>query len=428
MSESGNDTDHLASIHALPMCCLQSLSIRRKEGSPSLENGLVVYPPSNDDVMALRPAPQEFVESVKSAVELKHFECDFWSLTLSDMKGILSACVSLQVISLSSPPSQTCSLFTVSIDPVHAPGQQPNPILPNLAGKSLPTPSDSPLLSQAPIPLSVEHNIPTPLSTPPAEDSNIPLLREVKKFVRKCPTLDHLEWYGKLGRGSWEVTRPTASAPKPSLNAITVDYNPPRLSEIEYQIMLSEQFLSKLDDRGLSLKEMIRDGHEWTGEQAELVLKTMRASRGERSPADKLPPPPSPTHRKKPLSLLVQKATDVKVIPNHPLTPPMSESTVLSESPTEYGAPLSESVYARVPRQRRPSEPSAKATVQAVKTRTRSATANSSSQNKNGGGEGRGTGGRVNGRGPVHRKSSSTSGANLTLQQQGRGRGEVEFR
>ena len=43
-----------------------------------------------------------------------------------------------------------------------------------------------------------------------APDSTIPASKEIKKFARKLPRLERLEWIGREGKGSWNVFKPSA--------------------------------------------------------------------------------------------------------------------------------------------------------------------------------------------------------------------------
>lgn len=91
-------TDHLSSIHALPLQSLEELSILRRESPPQLEHGKPTYgSQSLDDVLALKAVPEEFVDRIKEARELTKFECDWWSWSVSDLKIVLESCPRLKV-------------------------------------------------------------------------------------------------------------------------------------------------------------------------------------------------------------------------------------------------------------------------------------------------------------------------------------------
>jgi hypothetical protein len=92
-------TDHLSSLHNVPLHSLEEFSIVRREASPKWEDGAV---PSYDfspldEALALKPVPRHFVDSLKEAAELRRFECDWWSWNVSDLKVVLENCPKLEV-------------------------------------------------------------------------------------------------------------------------------------------------------------------------------------------------------------------------------------------------------------------------------------------------------------------------------------------
>lgn len=90
-------TDHLNSLHAVPLEKLLSLSVIRYEAHPRLENGVLSYRHGVDDVLALNPAPSSFVEKMRDGRSLTTFECDFWMWSVADIKVVLNNCPNLQV-------------------------------------------------------------------------------------------------------------------------------------------------------------------------------------------------------------------------------------------------------------------------------------------------------------------------------------------
>lgn len=85
--------------------------------------------------------------------------------------------------------------LSVCINPVHAPGSAPIPLLPVLKS-SLSAPTESPVVkTKAVLPqlldLDQVHALNYATSSM-AEDPSMPLLREIKRFARKCPNLKSL--------------------------------------------------------------------------------------------------------------------------------------------------------------------------------------------------------------------------------------------
>jgi hypothetical protein len=82
--------------------------------------------------------------------------------------------------------------LSVSINSVHAPGKPPDPVLP-FPPTSLPTPTESPVLkAKSVLPQLLDFDqmqTQTCLANPNTGDPSMPLLRDIKRFVRKCPRL-----------------------------------------------------------------------------------------------------------------------------------------------------------------------------------------------------------------------------------------------
>jgi hypothetical protein len=90
-------TDHLNSLHALPLEKFSSLSVIRHEVLPRFENGNLSFEHGADDSLPLNIVPTKFAEKMREGRSLKDFECDFWAWPLADVKAILEACQNLQV-------------------------------------------------------------------------------------------------------------------------------------------------------------------------------------------------------------------------------------------------------------------------------------------------------------------------------------------
>lgn len=97
----------MLSLHMVPLQCLTSLSVVRQESLPQIEDGAPIFETVVDDVVALKPVPQDFVEKMKEAKSLTSFECDWWSWSIADLKIILESCSRLEV----------CA-FDASYDPI----------------------------------------------------------------------------------------------------------------------------------------------------------------------------------------------------------------------------------------------------------------------------------------------------------------------
>jgi hypothetical protein len=79
------------------MQSLDALFVVRREPPPRLERGVPVYDPVTDDVVALKPVPEKFVDSIRDARALTVFECDWWAWSVADLKVLLESCPNLVV-------------------------------------------------------------------------------------------------------------------------------------------------------------------------------------------------------------------------------------------------------------------------------------------------------------------------------------------
>ncbi|KAF7321482.1 hypothetical protein MKEN_00669000 [Mycena kentingensis (nom. inval.)] len=281
--------DHLESIHALlSLPNITSLEIIRREILPTIHGGVAIYDGVADDTVALKPVPTAFMDSIKDS-QLASLRCDFWSFTLSDMKRILD-CSKLEHLFLcldgpfSSKLTALTSSFanlrtlTVSVLPIHAPGKPPVPSIPNKPHASLPTPSDSPILkSKAVLPPLLD------LDKLQPHDPSMPLLRDVKRLVRKCPRLELLDWCGRNGRGSWVVGRPSATARSTN---VVVEYVAPELDSSVWIAAKREQTIADATARGWGgFAEIERPGSAWVGATADAFAAERLAAEKEREEA-----------------------------------------------------------------------------------------------------------------------------------------------
>jgi hypothetical protein len=199
--------------------------------------------------------------------------------------------------------------LSVSINPAHAPGKPPAPRIPT-ARSSLPTPTESPVIkSKSVLPQLLDFD---QMQTHPGlpataadatDDPSMPLLRDVKRFVRKCARLETLrafssflysffdlsnsppfltasnstDWYGNSGRGSWRIARPAQTA-KNSIN-ISIEYASPTISTDVWSTLLGEQENEEASKAGRGLVVLERVGQAWTGEVAEAMAAAAEKER-----------------------------------------------------------------------------------------------------------------------------------------------------
>ncbi|KAG7446404.1 uncharacterized protein BT62DRAFT_1005681 [Guyanagaster necrorhizus] len=301
ISESGPShswtTDHLMSLEYLPTAGLSEMSVTRTEAPPRIYNDVPMYDPTVDDTVSLQPLPAAMQRLFREAKSFTILQCDFWMFSITDIKMILDGCPRLESVQfcLDAPFSKLLTLTSifanlsnlnqlrVSVNHVHAPGKPPVPLPPH-GPPSLPTPTDSPVLkSKAVLPQLLDFDQmqnQTCLAKADLSDPSMPLLRDIKRFVRKCPKLETLEWYGKFGRGSWIVKRAVKS--KISMN-VSVEYRPPKISDSVWAMMTREQEFEMSNMRWI---ETVRRGQEWTGEKAELLAKERQVNNMDASACD----------------------------------------------------------------------------------------------------------------------------------------------
>jgi hypothetical protein len=211
------------SLHAIPFPVLKTFSLVRIEANPRLVDGGPIYDNLIDDIACLKPVPQDFVDSICGAKSMSILECDWWAWSIADLKAILENCTELEVciiftiylnlfyvisiqtikLCLDAPFSKLLSLtsnfaslpslreLSICINPTQAPGTPPVPLIP-LSRSSLPTPTGTPVLktkSALPQLLGFDQMQTQTLPASTVGDPSMPLIREVKRFVRKCPKL-----------------------------------------------------------------------------------------------------------------------------------------------------------------------------------------------------------------------------------------------
>ncbi|KAJ6497899.1 hypothetical protein C8R45DRAFT_984585 [Mycena sanguinolenta] len=395
-------TDHLDSLHAVPLGSLSVLDVVRKEASPSLQNGVAVYDGIVDDAVALKPVPATFMDQIKEQKsEMISFRCDFWSFSIADVKLLLECSPKLErmqlcvdapfskLIGLTSNFASLPSLHTlsVSITPAHAPGKPPVPILPlssNSPSTSLPTPTESPVLkSKSVLPqlLDFDQMQTQTCHLETSGDPSMPLLREIKRFVRKCPQLEVIEWYGKNGRGAWAITRPPTSS-KISTN-VSVEYIAPQITEEVWKAVNREKSIEDAVKRGWGgFAEVERAGHVWIGEIAEAFAAKRLAAEKEKeeaaaatsSPVERAGKSREAEKRARMPSMSISSSSGSEVLPLTPATSPIHPTPLtppLSDHSVSETAWLKDRTSSN--RKRSPSTPSAQ-NAGGFKHRTRSAT------------------------------------------------------
>ncbi len=245
------------------------------------------------------------------------------------------------------------TVVRVSINPKHAPGNPPIPFGPR-SYHQLPTPISSPVLktkTMLPQLVSLDYIQSSQLSVtiPEDIDPSMPLLRDVKRFIRRCsrlrslgkPTVLHYcrlqsylsEWIGKYSRGSWVAHRPTKCS-KTGAN-ISVEYRPPTANHATWTSVPANES----HRAGMYWANVERPGHSWVSESAETLKALYNKQCSERTPprrnskpigtkssrtvsTDQLLDSPSPTLDVEPVS---------PSSPVTPLTPPHSDTSYDAE-------------------------------------------------------------------------------------------------
>ncbi|KAJ1304365.1 hypothetical protein OPQ81_005519 [Rhizoctonia solani] len=313
LSESGPHhswtADHLLSLPSLVgLDQLTTISITRTYNG---HGGQV------DDVAVAKPVPRDIVDAFKTCNKVKHLECDWWAWGIDELKELVEGCVNLQTlrITLDAPFARLLSLTSsfahlahlthlyVSISTAHAPSAPPSPVLQTpgvsplglvngygigvgVGGIMIGSPTSSPLLLTRSLKSPAKLVVPVPLpesDSPVASpvvgagntnealdnttlDAMIPPLRDVRKFMRRCPKLVVLEWFGRTGRGAWVAHREDAK----SVAGIKVEYQPSCADETSSTWPAS--FLGMIP----------RPDAEWTGPEADAAAEAVREYEAER--------------------------------------------------------------------------------------------------------------------------------------------------
>jgi hypothetical protein len=173
-----------------------------------------------------------------------------------------------KLLSTSLPMSSAVSLesFAAFISPEHYPTLPPSPAATHRAVSR--SPSASPLqvnrrlstsVSSSSDPIS-EEKVGSTRASATVSETGIHL-REIRKFVRRSPTLREIVWYGRSGiQGQWTVTRSAVAA------NLTVEYTPcAALSEAICDKFCQEEEAVKA---GWSPGNIEREGAVWTGPNA----------------------------------------------------------------------------------------------------------------------------------------------------------------
>ncbi|KAK7035289.1 hypothetical protein VNI00_012056 [Paramarasmius palmivorus] len=265
---------------------LQELVIAKQETRPTIYNDQPKSLTNTDDIPSSTTLPGTLSKRLNDCEQLRYLHCDYWAFPYADLKSLLQSCRNLQrtkicldfpfskLLTLSSTFGALAHLYllSVSIVAIHAPGNPPDPLPPHHTCPNTALESQS-LKSRHALPqlLDVSQmNTQTCLSRDTG-DPSMPVLRDVKRFAKKCSKLEVIEWYGRVGRGTWFVKRLT-----PGLrnnNCISVDYAPPRISSDDWDRMVGSDILAKAHEHPWF--EATRFGQEWTGEQAEMERRKL---------------------------------------------------------------------------------------------------------------------------------------------------------
>ncbi|CAE6440152.1 unnamed protein product [Rhizoctonia solani] len=270
-----------------------------------------------DDVAIAKLVPKDMVDALRECNKVQHLECDWWAWGVDDLKDLVEGCVNLQTlrITLNAPFARLLSLTSlfahlahlthlyVSIPLAHAPSTPPSPLLQTpgmsplglvngygigvgVGGIMIGSPTSSPLSLTRSLksPAKLVISVPLPESESLAAspvvgagntnevldstvlDTVIPPLRDVRKFMRRCPKLVLLEWFGRTGRGSWVAHREDAK----SVAGIKVEYQPSCVDECSTWPVSS--FLGVVP----------REDAEWSGPEADAAAEAVREYEAER--------------------------------------------------------------------------------------------------------------------------------------------------
>ncbi|KAG8740601.1 peroxin [Ceratobasidium sp. 428] len=107
-------------------------------------------------------------------------------------------------------------------------------------------------------------------------DAVLPPLRDVRKFVRRCPKLVLVEWFGRTARGSWIAHREDAK----SVASVKVEYVPPVIVDDDGLGGALSGINAGYGGHHIGLHP--REGAEWTGTEAEAAAEAVRDYEAER--------------------------------------------------------------------------------------------------------------------------------------------------
>ncbi|KAF8513016.1 hypothetical protein BU17DRAFT_95752 [Hysterangium stoloniferum] len=295
MSESGPHhswtADHLLSLSHLQLQTISHLTIMRLTSSPqqSASGTALEYNAPIDDVAILKVIPKDLVAAIKEATALTVLECDWWSWKPEDVKTILERCTQLEYLKLAfdAPFAKLLTLTSVFIPLTnllklsicipysHSPGLVPalsSPLSTTLPCNPL-TPAASPVRRRTSLPSPVTDFASQVFVADDSKhgeqaDPSLPPIRDVKRFVKKCPRLTELEWYGRNGRGRWLVSRSVATS-KINTN-VSVKYYPPLATQNAWNRAILEKNAMDAIHAGSTFSHNIeRNGQAWTGPKAE---------------------------------------------------------------------------------------------------------------------------------------------------------------
>ncbi|KAJ6501054.1 hypothetical protein C8R47DRAFT_1108768 [Mycena vitilis] len=282
-------TDHLDSLHAVPLGSLASIDVVRHPQAPSLRGGVPEYDGTVDRAVALKPVPLEFMKQITlQKSQMTSFCCDFWSFSITDIKALVDCSPKLECMQLclDAPFSMLLNLvstfasrstlhaLSISVTSPHAPGKPPDLITP-LSKPAAPTSRESPTLKRKTLlpQLSDFCEMQTQISRAKPFDPSIPAFRDMQRFFRKCPHLQSIEWYGKNGRGAWATCQPSKKG--------SVAYLGPKITEAVWKTLMMEKSFEEAQSRGWGgFLEVQRAGHTWIRETEEESVSERQSKAG----------------------------------------------------------------------------------------------------------------------------------------------------
>ncbi|KIJ39433.1 hypothetical protein M422DRAFT_32688 [Sphaerobolus stellatus SS14] len=434
MSEAGPHhswtADHLVSLSTFQMQQFTHLSIIRllPPLRVSATDHSLEYDPHIEEVANMVSISRDIVGAIRNAKGLKVLECDWWAWKPDDLKPLLEKCTQLEYmkIAFDAPFSKLLTLtaaftplihllkLSVCIPRHHSRGQIPiisasdpeSTILHPL------TPAASPVrhratLQSAATDFAAQVFCADESQLDEGPDPSFPLMRDVKRFVKKCHRLVELEWYGRHARGTWLVTRSITTS-KINTN-VTVEYVPPVASAEARARAKLEKAVQEAALFGRSLAYNVsRQGSEWTGAKCE-QLKSEREMDKESKEDAMGPERPGRGKRSGTMTSERKSSSSVSpVIPYTPISPSASIDPFLELGNQDHSPPVAPTrPLSKCP----PSYPSTRNTVPG-NTRTRSATMPGTDQSASG--SGRSKGGNQGGNNTLRGRGGKGSSSNTT--------------